>query len=348
MSRTTIENADTDIEVNFTDCKVINSTIKADNPDADPTGASGFIGRAYGKTNLNFSGCSVDNNTIINENGRVGGKVYGYTTWYDGGFKGTGSCDEFANWGGLTLTDTEETFLQALKDGKTILLANDITITNKWDRRSNGATPKIPAKIDGNGHTLYFNCELTDGNNYGAAFRFENNAEISNLTIDMSQTTGKDGLFRAISSTGNLTIDNCKFIGNDAHAKDNAVVFGDTNVSTQLNYEVSITNCTFNNWRRGVSDNENAKEVKKVTMSGNTFTNASAYISVYESVAFTGNIMSGSQANITSYTNSANVKVKAVDNTLDADMYNVIGGAGGKIFTAANVEAQEGFVVHAQ
>jgi hypothetical protein len=71
ISRTSIEDNSTEVTVNFTDCKVINSTLKADNLNADPTGASGFIGRAYSKTKLTFSGCSVKNNTIINADGLV-------------------------------------------------------------------------------------------------------------------------------------------------------------------------------------------------------------------------------------------------------------------------------------
>jgi hypothetical protein len=82
-------------------------------------------------------------------------------------------------------------------------------------------------------------------------------------------------------------------------------------------------------------------------ISGNSFDGAPVYVSAYEDITFTNNTMKGSLVNITSYTNAANAKVVATENTLDANVYNVIGSAG-KIFTSANVTAQEGITINAQ
>ena len=90
----------------FKNCKVENCSVVANGKDGqDPNGASVFCGRAYGKTKLTFEGNnSIDNaTTVVNNNGLVGGKVYGYTAWYGSGFVGTGACDDFTNWSGFVV-----------------------------------------------------------------------------------------------------------------------------------------------------------------------------------------------------------------------------------------------------
>lgn len=89
------------VSVTFKNCSVKNTTITANGADGqDPTGASAFIGRAYGNTKLVFEGSNaVDGNTITNNNGLVGG-IYAYTV-YSNGWSGTGSCDTFTNWNGI-------------------------------------------------------------------------------------------------------------------------------------------------------------------------------------------------------------------------------------------------------
>ncbi len=230
------------------------------------------------------------------------------------------------------------------KDGDVIVIASDITVTDKWDNRYGGKTNKA-ITINGLDNTLKFTGAVNDGLNYHAVFRFEGDATVKNLTFDFSEAEAGTYL-RAISATSDLIVDNCTFIGSDNYTKDNAVMFGDTNASSQIDASVSITNCAFTNWRRGVSDNENAKEVKSVVISGNNFEGANAYISVYSDVTFTDNVMDGSLVNITSYTNAANVKVVVIDNVLDSNVINVIGSAS-KMFGIANVTAQEGIIVNA-
>ena len=70
-------------------------------------------------------------------------------------------------------------------------------------------------------------------------------------------------------------------------------------------------------------------------------------VSAYESVEFTNNDMDASCINITSYTDAANAKVVATDNKLDETQDNRIGSAS-KLFTAANVTAQDDIEVYAQ
>ena len=264
---------------------------------------------------------------------------------------GSKAAEINGNWtvGTAIVTDADElkAAITNAKDGDIILIANDITIASKWDNRYGGKTNKS-ITIDGLGNTLKFTGEVNDGFNYHAVFRFEGAATVKNLTFDFSEAPGGTWI-RAISAAADLIVDNCTFIGSDNYTKDNAVMIGDTNASVQINASAIITNCTFENWRRGVSDNENAKEVKSIVISGNTFESANVYVSAYESVSFTGNTMSDACVNITSYTNAANVKVVVTDNALDEEYasYNVIGSAS-KLFTIANVVAQSDIKVNAQ
>ena len=82
---------------------------------------------------------------------------------------------------------------------------------------------------------------------------------------------------------------------------------------------MSITNCAFTNWRRGISDNENAKDFKSVEIENNTFNNAGVGVSAYENIAFVSNEMSnGSWVQITSYSAKDTIAVTATGNTLDS------------------------------
>ena len=86
--------------VTFKNCTVENNVIKALGKDnQDPTGASAFVGRAFDRSFVKFEGANVaKDNTITNENGLVGGGIYGYTVWANGGFYGTDSCYTFTNY----------------------------------------------------------------------------------------------------------------------------------------------------------------------------------------------------------------------------------------------------------
>ena len=230
----------------------------------------------------------------------------------------------------------------ALKDCKPIILGADITVIEKWDNRYTGAKTSKPITIDGNGHTLKFACEVSDGFNYQAAFRFEAAAVVKNLTIDMSDVTGTGTWLRAISTKGDITVDNCTFIGNTNYTSGRGIAYGEGAGAAATDIVVSVKNSTFTNWtRRGLTDNENGQDAKNVTVHNNTFNNADVYVSAHDSIVFTGNTMTNSAANFRTYSNATDATVVATGNTLDADNdNNVIRG-----FVAANVESQEGFSI---
>ena len=89
--------------VTFKNCSVEASEIIAEGYNGqDPTGASGFLGKAYGSTKVVFSETNAidEATTITNKKGLVGGKVYGYTI-YVGDWEGTGFSDKFDNFDGV-------------------------------------------------------------------------------------------------------------------------------------------------------------------------------------------------------------------------------------------------------
>jgi len=126
--------------VKFKNCSVENSAIKAVGYQwQDPTGASGFLGKAYASTKVVFEGTnSIDAaTTITNENGLVGGKVYGYTIWVEDRFVGTDACDTFTNWDGLVYaakvgTEVYQSVTEAVeaaKAGDTVNIISDLTLS---------------------------------------------------------------------------------------------------------------------------------------------------------------------------------------------------------------------------
>ena len=237
-----------------------------------------------------------------------------------------------------TLTEA----LKAIKSGDTLTLLSDITITENWDARNTGAKITVPVTIDGNEHTIKFTSTIDD-KNYFAVFRFEDEATVKNLTIDMSEAQGTNNRFRAISAKTGLTVDNCNFIGNSAVTNTRAIIFGEGAGTAIGEVDVTITNSTFENWKRGVGDNENAQDAKTVTITGNTFTNANVNVSAAEKVVFNGNTMNNSWANITSYKSADKLNVEATGNTLSENSsanYNAISNA-------KEVNAQEGFMLPA-
>ena len=239
------------------------------------------------------------------------------------------------------VANTDE-LIAALKACQPIILTDNITVTSKWDNRYTGAKTTKAITIDGNGNTLKFACEVSDGFNYQAAFRFEAPAVVKNLTIDMSEVTGTGSWLRAISTKGDITVDNCTFIGNANYTSGRGIAYGEGAGAAAADIVVSVKNSTFTNWtRRGLTDNENAQDAKDVTVVNNTFTNADAYVSAHDSIVFTGNVMNSSAANFRTYSNATDATVVATGNTLDANNENnVIRG-----FVAANVESQEGFTI---
>ena len=229
-----------------------------------------------------------------------------------------------------------EAAFKAATSGCTIDILSDVTVDNAWDARYTGGKFTVPVTINGNGKTIKFTASVND-NNYQAPFRFEADATVKNLTIDMSEVT--DNRFRAISSKGNLTVDGCKFIGKDETLNCRAIIFGEGAGANVGNLAISITNSEFINWKRGITDNENAQDVKTVTITDNKLTDAGVGVSAKETVTFTGNTVAGAYVNIKSYTASNSLNVVATGNTLEENTetaYNVINAGG-------TINAQEGF-----
>ena len=156
----------------FKNCAVENCEIVANGKiGQDPTGASGFIGRAFGKTSLKFEGTNTidEATTITNNNGLVGGRVYAYTTWVDGGFEGTGACDTFTNWGGVSLAakvgtiiyNTIQEAIAAATAGDTVKLLDDVPssltlpagITFNGNGKQINGSIKVVADVTFAGHT---------------------------------------------------------------------------------------------------------------------------------------------------------------------------------------------------
>lgn len=242
-----------------------------------------------------------------------------------------------------TYTDIQEA-LKALKANDTLTLLDDITIDYYWDARYTGGKITVPVTIDGNEHTMTFTNTVYDGGNQYSVFRFESDATVKNLTIDMKDAiSGFGGRFRAISAKGDLTVDNCTFIGNGSANNTRAIIFGEGAGAAISDVEVSVTNSTFTGWRRGVSDNENAQDAKSVVVTGNTFTDAGVALSAIDVITFTGNTVTGKYISIKSYTDSENLVVTATGNTLtenvDENNQNYIDVA------SKNVTAQDEFYI---
>ena len=242
------------------------------------------------------------------------------------------------------VVSTAKALKDALKENSPkIYIAADIIISENWDARE--AKPSVPVMIDGLGHTLKFTNTIDD-KNYSSVFRFENDAVVKNLKFDLSEAVGTSNRFRAISAKTNLTVDNCEFIGNPSVTNTRGIIFGEGHPSnTFYDATVSITNCNFVNWRRGITDNENATDVKEVLINNNNFDNANVGISAYEKITFNGNKMYQADVNITSYTASCDVTVQALENSLYPYGTYEIGSAKYK-FNEANVNAP-GFTVSA-
>ena len=227
-----------------------------------------------------------------------------------------------------------EAALKALNDGETLVLVEDIEISDKWSTFVVNAA----AAIDGNGKKLTFTGEVDDNNNYNGIFRFENNMTVKNLTIDASNATG---IQRAISAKLGITVDNSKFIGN---GNGYAVIFGEgADLADLAKVEVAITNSEFTNWSKGISDNANGEDAKNVSISKNSFTNASVNVSASEKVVFTENTVTEGDVIITSYSNAVGVEVYAGQTgsnklVTEGRIYQIISNP-------TNIYAQEAFIV---
>ena len=217
--------------------------------------------------------------------------------------------------GGVAYDNIENALKAVTSTNNVVDIYEDIDITTAWDNRYTGAKFTVPVTINGNGKALIFKGQVSDGGNYHAAFRFQADATVKNLTVDLSEATGYGQRVRAISSSANITVENCTFIGNESLTNTRAIIFGEGAGANIGNVVVNISGSEFVNWKQGLVDNENAQDAKSVTATGNTFTNAGVSVSAKENVTFTGNTVDAASVRITSYTSVDTYLVEATDNT---------------------------------
>ena len=241
----------TDYYITFENCSVENTKITAVGAAGqDPTGASGFMGRAFGLTYITFKGNNqVVNNTITNENGLVGGKVFAYTTWKDNGFAGTGVCDTFTNFDGVRIVETND-----IEDARDITVGEDVTFTENIEGDAvEGGYSKSGIKHSGG--------VLDGGNNElivdGANATWDCAIYTIGGTIKNFEKVG--GAFRGIFTAGqssdiyidNVTIDDvCYTFNSDDGNKQYGVYISNSTLNGWTSYsdvhkEVVFTNCKF-------------------------------------------------------------------------------------------------------
>jgi len=220
---------------------------------------------------------------------------------------------------------------KAATEGCTIEILSDVTIDYKWDCRdyATGGSHsqfKESVTINGNGHTLKFTGTVNDSN-WNTIFRFEENATVNNLTVDISEATGAQ---RVISAKKSLTVDGITVVGSAKYG----IIFGEGASAADLAAaEIVVKNSTLTGTRRAISDNEGGKDVKSVAITDNTL-NANVYASASESITFNNNTAAG-EVDLRSYTAENVLSVEAKGNTLNAGVKNYI--------YAKNIDAQEGF-----
>ena len=220
---------------------------------------------------------------------------------------------------GETGYETLEDAFKAATAGCTIDILKDVVIDYKWDVRYTGAKFTVPVTINGNGHTLKFTGIVNDGYNYYSAFRFETDATVNNLTIDMSEAQSEfQGRFRAISAKANLTVADCTFIGSGSSNNTRAIIFGEGGtVDSLANVSINITGSTFEGWRQAIGDNETGKsQVKTIVIDNNTMTDAGVNVSASDTITFTNNTVSGKYVKLVSYAADNQLTVNASGNTL--------------------------------
>jgi hypothetical protein len=213
----------------------------------------------------------------------------------------------------------EEAF-KAATEGCTIEILADVTISGKWDCRdyvANGSHSqfKESVTINGNGHTIKFTGTVSDGN-WNTIFRFEENATVKNLTVDISEATGAQ---RVISAKKSLTVDGLSIIGSARYG----IIFGEGASAEDLAAaEIVVENSTLTGTRRAISDNEGGKDVKSVVITDNAL-NANVYASASESIVFNNNTAAG-EVDLRSYAADNVLSVEAKGNTLTAGVKNYI------------------------
>lgn len=242
---------------------------------------------------------------------------------------------------GNTSYETLEEALKAMSaENSELTLLTDITVTKDWDCRYSGSTFNFPATINGNGHTIKFTGKINDGYNYLTVFRPNAAATFKDLTVDMSEATAVfQNRFSVISSyDADLTVENCTFIGSKTYKNSRAIIFGEG--AQHNNANIIVTGCTFIDWKYGVTDNLNGKDVAAVKIADSNFNDASINVSAAEEVVITANEVNGGYIKVASYTNLNNNKVTVLDNIIDEAFVD-----DNVIYCDGTLNVQEGFVI---
>ncbi len=227
---------------------------------------------------------------------------------------------------GTTPYTTLEAAFKAATSGCTIDILSDVTVDSKWDCRYTGAKFTVPVTINGNGKTIKFTGSVSDSN-WNTVFRFEDNATVKNLTVDIANATGAQ---RVISAKKSLNVDALNIVGSARYG----IIFGEgANAADLAATEIVVKNSTLNGTRRAISDNEGGKDVKSVVITGNTL-KANAYISASESIVFNNNTANG-EVDLRSYTAENVLGVEAKGNILKEGVKNYI--------YAKTIDAQDEF-----
>ena len=284
---------------------------------------SGFKGEVG---ELTVTGGTLENVTILSASGEE----------VDFVINGDGVYEEItgvAQIGDTVYATLEEAF-KAATEGCVIEILADVVIDYKWDCRdyaTNGSHSqfKESVTINGNDKTIKFTNAISDGN-WNTVFRFEENAVVNNLTIDISEATGA---LRVITAKKSLTVDGLTIVGSAKYG----IIFGEGATADDLAAtEIVIKNSNLNGTRRAISDNEGGKDIKSAIITDNTL-NANVYVSASESITFNNNTTKG-EVDLRSYTANNALNVTAQGNTLTSGVKNYIEAGG-------TVDAQEGFDV---
>ena len=249
---------------------------------------------------------------------------------------------------GEYFTDLATAFKSVNKDS-TIEILSDVTIDTKWHcnfgrGQAAGTFNNNPVVINGNGHTLKFTNEINDGFNQLAVFSTKAALTVNNLTVDMSEAIPVFQNRFSVISTGSedLTVTGCNFIGSETATNARAIIYAE---GAQNNDAVIVVSgCTFKNFRYGVVDNMNGKDVASVTITESKFDNASVQVSASKKVTITDNELDGGYVKVSSYTQSPeqNLTVTVKGNNLDEAF-----AADNQIQAGTIIDAQEGFILPA-
>ena len=205
----------------------------------------------HGKTSLKFEGTNTidEATTITNNNGLVGGRVYGYTTWYGNGFTGTGACDTFTDFAGVEVVKVGDnvygSFAAAVanaKAGDKIELLSDVTLSDELE---------IPADVTLNGNGKQINGSIYAGGNLTFAGHTKVtsfSASYYNRVITIGEgacleVTGTDRVSLAYGNTFNITgsIENAK-TADKANIQPSLIIPGGISITGGSDATLNVTN----------------------------------------------------------------------------------------------------------